>query len=89
VRGWAVATGTWTARAGRRLLARVPGRPGRRDVHDVHDVLIVPAETPDAAELAPVAAHTGNGAGATERGAGPRGDEFGRPDVPFGDGWWN
>ena len=51
-------------------------------------------ETPDVAELARVAAHTGNGNGGTgnggpERGAGPRGDEFGRPDVPFGDGWWN
>jgi type IV secretion system protein VirD4 len=86
VRAWAATTGTWTARAGRRLLTWVPGRTGRRDVHEV---LIVPAETSDVAELAPVAAHSGNGNGAAQRHTSTSGDELGRSDVPFGDGWWN
>jgi type IV secretion system protein VirD4 len=84
VRGWAATTGTWTARAGRHLLAWMPGGARRRNAHEV---LIVPAETSEVAELAPVAAHTGNGHGAAQRRT--SGDELGRPDVPFGDGWWN
>ncbi|MHA6620323.1 type IV secretory system conjugative DNA transfer family protein [Pseudonocardia sp. DLS-67] len=91
VRRWAAAVGAWTARTGRRLPVWVPGRARRRDVHEV---LIVPADASEMADLAPIAAHRGNGNGAsangtTERGAGRRGDELGRPDVPFGDGWWN